>query len=178
MIVFRLSKGKFRSDLSGKGAELFGGRWNSKGVAMLYTSESRALAFAEVAIHLPITIVPKDYFLISINIPDSAKIYHLADADIPIDWRSNPHSYSTQKIGDLFIAESKFLVMRVPSSVVPGDFNFLINPNHTQFKGIEIVNMEPFEFDSRFIPITPPPARPQSSSTYPLSQSPRLYQIQ
>jgi RES domain-containing protein len=151
MIVYRLSKEKFNLDLSGKGAELYGGRWNSKGVAMLYTSQSRALAFAEVAIHIPVGIVPKDYFLVSINIPDTASILKLSDTEMPADWRSNPHSNNTQKIGDQFITESKFLVLQVPSAIVPGDFNFLINPNHPQSKKVVIVNVEPFEFDSRFV---------------------------
>lgn len=151
MIVYRLAKGKYHSDLPGKGAELYGGRWNSKGVAMLYTSQSRALAFAEVAIHLPMGIVPKNYFLISINIPDTAGIIKLADAEMPPDWHSNPHSFSTQKIGDQFIAESRSLILQVPSAVVPGDFNFLINPAHPQIKEVTIDNIEPFEFDSRFI---------------------------
>ncbi len=151
MIVYRLSKGTYHLDLSGKGAELYGGRWNSKGVAMLYTSQSRALAFAEVAIHIPVGIVPKDYFLVSIKISDTASILKLANTDIPADWRSNPHSNSTQKIGDQFMAESKYLILQVPSAVVPGDFNFLINPNHSEVKDVMIDNVEPFEFDSRFV---------------------------
>ncbi|MBA2327981.1 MAG: RES family NAD+ phosphorylase, partial [Flavisolibacter sp.] len=129
MIVYRLSRGKYHLDLTGKGAELYGGRWNSKGVAMLYSSQSRALAFAEVAIHVPVGIVPKDYFLISIKTSDTASILKLAEKDMPADWRSNPHSNSTQNIGDQFIVESKYLIFQVPSAIVPGDFNFLINPN-------------------------------------------------
>jgi RES domain-containing protein len=151
MTVYRLSKGKYHSDLSGKGAELFGGRWNSKGVAMLYTSESRALAFAEVAMHIPLGIVPKDYFLIAISIPASAKVLQLTEQELPADWRSNPHSHSTQNIGDQFIAQARHLVLKVPSAVVPGDFNYLINPRHPQATGITIKSIEPFEFDSRFM---------------------------
>lgn len=151
MTVYRLTKGKHHQDLSGKGAELYGGRWNSKGVAMLYTSQSRALAFAEVAVHLPIGIVPKDYHLISIQIPDAVEMLQLTSTDMPSDWRSNPHSNSTQQIGDDFILAAKYLVLRVPSAVVPGDFNYLINPAHHQFKEIKIVDKEPFEFDSRFV---------------------------
>jgi RES domain-containing protein len=151
MIVYRLSRGKYRLDLSGKGAELYGGRWNSKGVAMLYTSQSRALAFAEVAIHMPVGIVPKDYFLISIKLPDTASILTLANTDMPADWRSNPHSNSTQTIGDQFIVESNYLILQVPSAVVPGDFNFLINPNHAEAGEVTIDKVEPFEFDSRFV---------------------------
>lgn len=151
MIVYRLSKGKYHLDLSGKGAELYGGRWNSKGVAMLYTSQSRALAFAEVAIHIPVGIVPKDYFLIAISVPDTADIFKLDDTAMPPDWRSNPHSNSTQKIGDQFIVDTKHLVLQVPSAIVPGDFNFLINPTHSQFKEVVVDKVEPFEFDSRFV---------------------------
>jgi RES domain-containing protein len=151
MIVYRLSRGKYHLDLTGKGAELYGGRWNSKGVAMLYTSQSRALAFAEVAIHIPVGIVPKDYFLISINTSDTASILKLAEKDMPADWRSNPHSNSTQNIGDQFIVESKYLIFQVPSAVVPGDFNFLINPNHSLIKEVTIKDVEPFEFDSRYV---------------------------
>ncbi|MCW3081522.1 RES family NAD+ phosphorylase [Segetibacter sp.] len=150
MIVYRLSKGKYHRDISGKGAEMYGGRWNSKGTALLYTSQSRALAFAEISMHIPLGIVPLDYFLISIQIPDTADILELAEADMPADWRSNPHSDSTQKIGDQFAAELKHLALRVPSAVVPGDWNYLINPSHPMTSEVTIVEVEPFQFDSRF----------------------------
>ena len=150
MIVYRLSKGKYYRDLSGKGAEMYGGRWNSKGTALLYTSESRALTFAEISMHIPLGIVPKDYFLITIQIPDAAKVLELAEADVPADWRANPHSDSTQKIGDKFAAELKYPILRVPSAVVPGDFNYLVNPAHPMMSQVTIVEVEPFEFDSRF----------------------------
>jgi len=150
MIVYRLSKGKYHRDLSGKGAEIHGGRWNSKGIALLYTSQSRALTFAEISMHIPLGIVPKDYFLITIEIPDTADILELTEADMPADWRSNPHSGSTQKIGDEFTTELKHLVLRVPSAVVPGDFNYLINPFHSMISEVTIADVEPFEFDSRF----------------------------
>jgi RES domain-containing protein len=150
MIVYRLSKGKYYRDLSGKGAEIYGGRWNSKGTALLYTSESRALTFAEISMHIPLGIVPKDYFLITIQIPDATDIHELAEADMPADWRSNPHSDSTQKIGDEFATQLKHLVLRVPSAVVLGDFNYLINPSHPMMSEVAIAHVDPFEFDSRF----------------------------
>jgi RES domain-containing protein len=150
MIVYRLSSGKYKTDLSGKGAEISGGRWNSKGVATLYTAQSRALAFSELAMHLPFGIMPKDYHLVSIQIPETIIIFELSIGDMPSDWRSNPHSDSTQKIGDQFITEAESLVLRVPSAVVPGDYNFLINPRHAQSAGIKVLDIEPFEFESRF----------------------------
>jgi RES domain-containing protein len=150
MIFYRLAKGKNRRDLSGKGAEIYGGRWNSKGTAILYTSQSRALAFAEVSMHIPLGIIPKDYFLVSIQIPDKASVLKLTEEDMPSDWRSNPHSHSTQKIGDEFVAAGKYLVLRVPSAVVPGEFNYLINPAHAMMREVKVDKAEPFEFDSRF----------------------------
>ena len=118
---------------------------------MLYTSQSRALAFAEVAVHIPLGIIPKDYFLIAIHLPDDARILKLAVDDLPAGWRSNPHASSTQKIGDQFIADAKAPILQVPSAVVPGDFNFLINPHHPQAAGAKVLGAEPFEFDSRFV---------------------------
>lgn len=149
MIVYRLAKRPFHLDLSGKGAELYGGRWNSKGTAMVYTSESRALSFAELSMHTSMGIVPKDYFLVSIRIPDDAAIRSLSLADCPPDWRLNPNSSSTQLIGDAFVRDAGHLALSVPSAVVPGDRNFLINPLHPLIQAVEIVDIEAFEFDSR-----------------------------
>jgi RES domain-containing protein len=148
MIVFRLSKTKYARDLSGKGAEIAGGRWNSKGIAAIYTSASRALCTTEIAVHTPLGNVPQDYQIISIKIPD-AGIYELPEASLPKEWKAFPHSMSTQKIGDRFVREGKFLVMRVPSAVVQGDFNYVINPVHRDLSKVKIVNVQPFSFDER-----------------------------
>jgi len=149
MIVFRLSKSKHSKDLSGKGAEKFGGRWNSKGVALLYTSDSRALCTAEIAVHTPLGNIPFDYEVILIKIPDNIIIPELEISELPEDWKSIPHSHSTQEIGDKFIDDGKFLAIKVPSAVVQGEFNYLINPDHTDFKSISIEKTEPFTFDAR-----------------------------
>lgn len=152
MIVFRLVLIKFSSDLTGKGAEKSGRRWNSKGVPMIYTSESRALCTAEVAVHLPLGNFPQGFEITSILIPDDIIITEILVNDLPTGWKTFPHIESTQKIGDQFIRQGKFLVIKVPSAVVPGDFNFLINPRHADFDRIEIVKKEPYEFDGRSIP--------------------------
>ena len=149
MIVFRLAKSKYSRDLSGKGAEKTGGRWNSKGVTMVYTSESRALCTAEIAVHIPLGIMPKDFELISVEIPDSIKIFELSVNDLPKDWNSIPHSGKTQKLGDKFIRENKHAVMKVPSAVVQGDFNYLINSDHEDAKNVKIIKLESFVFDQR-----------------------------
>jgi len=148
MIVYRLSKSKYSADLSGKGAEKAGGRWNSKGVGMVYTSASRALCTAEVAVHVPLGIVPADYELVTIDIPDDS-VTEAHIRDLPVDWQSFPHSNSTQKLGDRFVHEGKFLVLKVPSVVVQGEYNFLINPKHEEAAKVRVVNKEPFLFDKR-----------------------------
>jgi len=149
MIVYRISKSKYSNDLVGRGAEKTGGRWNSKGVAMVYTSESRALCTAEIAVHIPLGIMPKDFKLITVEIPDSIKIFELSVNDLPKDWNSIPHSGKTQELGDKFIRENKHVVMKVPSAVVQDDFNYLINSNHKDAKNVKIIKLESFVFDQR-----------------------------
>ncbi|RDV13978.1 RES domain-containing protein [Pontibacter diazotrophicus] len=149
MIVYRLSRGKFRNDLSGRGAELAGGRWNSKGIAILYTSESIALCTVEIAVHMPLGIVPADYYLVRIHIPDDAPIKELATEELPTDWKSFPHANSTQEIGDAFVLESEHLVLKVPSATVQGTYNYLVNPRHADFGKVATIEAVPFEFDKR-----------------------------
>ena len=149
MIVYRLSKKKYRADLSGKGAEIGGGRWNSIGNAILYTAENRALCTAEIAVHTPLGITPKDYFLISIEVPKNIKIKEIDKSKLPKKWKTFPHVPSTKKIGDEFVKQKEFLVLKVPSAVIQGEFNFLINSNHKDFKKVKIKSVEAFEFDKR-----------------------------
>ena len=149
MIVYRLSRKKYAKELSGKGAALSGNRWNSKGVEIIYTSDSRALAMAEVAVHLTLATIPKDFVLLEISIPDTIEILELENKRLPKHWNSFPHHPETQILGDNFIREQKYAVMNVPSAVVQGDFNFLINPHHPKFGDIKILAEFPFLFDQR-----------------------------
>lgn len=149
MIVFRLSKSKYSKDLSGSGAEKTGGPWNSKGQALIYTSGSRALCVTEIAVHTPLGIIPRDYELIGIEVPDSSIISEIRISYLPPDWKSFPHPSSTQIFGNDFIASSKYLVLKVPSAVVQGDFNYLLNPKHPDCSKVKIISTEPFTFDER-----------------------------
>jgi RES domain-containing protein len=149
MRVFRLIRKKYGIELSGKGAALCGNRWNSKGTELIYCADSRALAMAEVAVHLSLSILPKDYVMVEIDIPSYTSIATLSKENLPTNWSSFPHLLDTQKIGDAFVAERKDCILKVPSAVVPGDFNFLINPYHSDFSAIRIVGQEDFPFDSR-----------------------------
>jgi RES domain-containing protein len=147
MIVYSLSKQAYINDLTGRGAELHGGRWNSKGTAVVYTSSSRALAVLEIAVHTPFGFMPADYFMVTISLPDDLEISE--PKQLPPGWQSNPLIKATQIIGDDFKKANKYLALKVPSVTVAGDFNYLLNPQHPDFKSVEIITAERFEFDSR-----------------------------
>jgi RES domain-containing protein len=149
MRVFRLSKLKYAQELNGNGAAKFGNRWNSKGVEIIYTAESRALAMAEVVVHVSLANLPKDFVMIEIEMPDSLNFDILKLKKLGEDWNSHPHSSRTQKLGGDFIDSKAFCVYKAPSAVVKGDSNYLINPHHKDAKRIKIKSITPFPFDKR-----------------------------
>lgn len=149
MTVYRLCKQAYMNDLSGQGAEINGGRWNNKGLPALYTSASRALAVLEVAVHVPFGIMPVNYYIIVIEVPEQAGVTEIKISDLPANWNRNPIVKATQYMGDDFLKSHSNLTLQVPSATVPGDSNFIINPLHPNFKMLKIITVEPFEFDSR-----------------------------
>lgn len=149
MEVFRLSRDKFTLALSGKGAAIKGARWNSIGVELIYTAANRSLAMAEVAVHFTLSTLPDDYVMMTIFIPDTIAIMQINESDLPTDWNMFPHLVSTQQFGDKFAAENKYCVLKIPSAVTAGDYNFLVNPNHIQFTKIKVIESQKFPFDKR-----------------------------
>lgn len=149
MEAYRLSREKFASTLSGKGAALKGARWNSIGVELIYTAANRSLAMAETAVHFTLATLPDDYMMITIFIPDDISMQKLTIADLPANWNTFPHNANTQITGDRFVTENKFCVLQIPSAVTRVDYNLLINPNHPDFKRIKITATEKFPFDKR-----------------------------
>ena len=148
MMVYRLSRKQYSNDLSGKGAEISGGRWNNKGVFALYTASSRALAVLEVAVHVPYGIMPIDYWMITIEIPEE-HILRLSIADLPKNWNQNPTIPATRDFGDRLLNKNEYLSLQMPSASVAGDYNYIVNPLHPEFSRVKILFTEPFEFDSR-----------------------------
>jgi RES domain-containing protein len=149
MEVFRLSREKFAEPLSGKGAAVKGARWNSIGIELIYTASNRSLAMAEVAVHLTIATVPSDYVMTTIYIPDDTSLQKLNVTDLPLYWNEFPHHTSCQSVGDKFIGDNQYCVLQIPSAVTKGDYNFLINPYHSDFKRVKIIAKEKFPFDKR-----------------------------
>ncbi len=149
MKVYRLSRKKYSAELSGKGAAMVGGRWNSRGTEIIYTAQSRALAMAEVAVHLSIATLPSDFVMVEIEIPPATAVLEVETKDLPKNWNAFPYHPKTQDFGDIFVPEKKACVLKVPSAVVKEDFNYLINPGHPEFKEIKILRISNFPFDNR-----------------------------
>lgn len=154
MHVFRLQKAKFSSAeniLSGYGAELFGGRWNSVGNALVYTSATPELALLETLVHLEEFYFDElpAHVLATIEVPESA-IIRVEVEELPNGWNSIYTSPTTQQFTNDWFKQQSSLVMAIPSVIVPISFNYLINPNHPRMQEIKVVESIPFSFDSRF----------------------------
>lgn len=151
MNAFRISKTQFANDLSGKGAEIWGGRWNSIGIPLLYTSCYRSLCALEHLVHLPIDTFLDDYSLITLEFPDPSAIREITLAELPDGWKNNPFLSVTQEIGNQFYKEGQYLALKVPSVIIPAEFNLLFSPRHHDFNLVKIISNEPFAYDERLV---------------------------
>ena len=149
MEVFRLARKKYPIELSGKGASISGARWNSKGTEIIYCAQNRALAMAEVLVHLSLASLPSDFVMLTIHIPDAILLEILNVKILKTDWNVFPATFETPLLGDDFIRRNEACVFKVPSAVVKGDFNLLINPYHADFHKIRITEKNDFPFDKR-----------------------------
>jgi RES domain-containing protein len=148
--AWRIVKGNHvDSAFDGEGARIAGGRWNKIGVPMIYTADSLALAILEITVHLSQEdLLYKNYYRISAQF-DSSMVTSLDPAELPDDWDSLPPSESTQNIGTQWALSQKSVILKVPSTVVREEFNYLINPVHPKFEKILIGNPQPIDFDPR-----------------------------
>ncbi|HSC53941.1 MAG TPA: RES family NAD+ phosphorylase [Phnomibacter sp.] len=149
MTVYRIAACKYINDLSGEGAFRYGARWNSPGTRMLYTAESSALAMLEALAHVTMLPLKQDYCMVRLSIPDSVEILDMGV--LPHNWNALPAPDSLRSIGTRFIAEGKALALKVPSVLVPDNFNFLINPTFPLFASIKVVAITNISFDQRLI---------------------------
>lgn len=152
MRVWRLTHHKWaRSAFDGQGAYLFGGRWNPKGVRCVYASSSSALAVLEVLVHMDKRHLGATHVMISTEIPDDLAIEEVGSATLPPDWRKYPAPLSLHRIGRQWAQASSAVALRVPSVLVPGEHNILLNPEHPDFSNLQIGTPEPYVFDSRLL---------------------------
>lgn len=146
--VYRLTTAQYANHLTGEGAKIYGGRWNPVGVAALYTSEFISLAILEILIRAKRAVSPEKYTLLSIQLPPEA-ITSVSYQSLKTNWED--HIEYTQWIGESYLKENKFLVLKVPSVIVPQEHNFLINPLHPGFKKVKIIGSELLNLDKRLL---------------------------
>ena len=147
--AWRIFKKKHRRlAFSGEGARRFGGRCNSKGVAVVYTSESPALAALEMLVHLQSQEILRAYLLASISF-DEARMEEVSLRRLPRNWRRDPAPAALQAIGDTWIARGSSAVLHVPSVIIDGQWNYLLNPNHADFGKCRFGKPTTFRFDRR-----------------------------
>lgn len=147
--AWRIIKAKHQcSAFDGEGARLYGGRWNTKGVPMVYVAESLALASLEIIIHLPADELLKKFVRIPVKF--SPKLVSEVDmVSLPDGWVSDPAPGFTKLVGNRWIKDQESVVLKVPSAIIPEEFNYLINPLHPDFKKISIGSPVAYFFDPR-----------------------------
>ena len=151
MRVYRIAKERYIHDLSGEGARTYGGRWNKKGTSVLYTAENRSLATVEYLVHLPIALIPTDTYIAELTIPDEIRYKQIEIEVLPQHWAAYPAPLVLAEIGEDWIEKNETLMLRVPSSVVKGEWNILINPKHRSFSEIRLTGAEPYNFNERLL---------------------------
>jgi RES domain-containing protein len=150
LIVWRLTTARFaRSAFSGEGARLYGGRWNRKGVPLVYTAASQSLAMVEMLVQdEPLRA---RYVMIQARIPKAVAIEHVRTEDLPSDWRDIAGGETLRAIGTAWARNRTSAVLAVPSAVIPAETNYLLNPLHADFRRINIGAPVRFETDFRLI---------------------------
>jgi RES domain-containing protein len=146
-----IRKKRIPDAFTGEGARIGGGRWNHVGTPVVYVSETLSLAALELFIHFTRKDIKlsKSLVAIPVDIPKSLKIVVVSDKDLHTDWRISPPSNSTKDIGTDWARKGVSSVLRVPSALIPTEYNLVLNPRHADFMKIKIGKPQPFSLDER-----------------------------
>ena len=152
MIVWRIARAA-RGALDGRGARLNGGRWNSEGKAVVYSSATLSLAALEYLVHVEPLLAPSDLLAIEIELPEGAGVgARVEPTQFPTgDWRAYPAPEWQSELGDMWIEDGTFLWLAVPSAVVPQEYNVLVNPLHARMADVRVASTRAFSFDKRLL---------------------------
>jgi RES domain-containing protein len=152
MRVWRICKAEHAAAaFTGEGALLYPGRWHHAGTPVVYCSESRALAALEQLVHLHRNRLPPHFVCFPVEIPDDLEISVVRVQDLPPDWRAHPRPTELRDIGTHWAETGATVVLQVPSAIVPGERNLLLNPRHSDFRRLVLGDSEPFELDERLV---------------------------
>ena len=147
--AWRITKAKHAAAaFSGGGAKAYGGRWNSFATAMVYTASSTSLAILEMLVHLQTRDIMRKYVVVEVTFDDSL-MKTINPASLPRPWRRSPSPASVRQVGDDWVASAGSAVLQLPSSIVPAEWNYLLNPAHADFAKITIGAKQPIKFDPR-----------------------------
>jgi RES domain-containing protein len=145
MLVYTIIHKKYSQTLFASGLP---GRWNSKGNKVLYCAESISLAFLENMIRRKGVGFNHDFKIVFIEAPSNTKITFINNEDLDKDWRNSDNYSKCQIVGDKWYSENKYLLLKVPSAVLPEAFNYVINAEHQDYKKVkllEVTNLIPDE---------------------------------
>jgi RES domain-containing protein len=148
MKVYRITLAKWAGSLEGSGRAA---RWNSNGFYVVYTASSRALACLENIVHRHSIGRNEAFKIASIDIPERLTIADIDLAALPPNWTDYIQYPACQVLGNQWLESNKTPVLRVPSALIPEEFNYLINLRHPDTKDIKIPLVEPFSFDERLM---------------------------
>ena len=148
MLIYRVCLTRYAKDLSGEGARINGGRWNKVGTRCVYASGSRALAVLEYAVNVSLNDMPFELSIVTINVPDEGHL-ELSTNDLPDGWHRQEVTGEAQNFGNSLLEKAEHIILKMPSAVIPQEYNYLINPQHPDFRKIKIVDVASFSFDKR-----------------------------
>ena len=146
--IVRASRAK--TAFTGEGPWEYGGRWNSQGVRIVYVSEHQSTAALEIFVHRVPFVIEEKYKAFRVEWPESIMEF-LSATQLPGNWRISPRPAATIEIGDRWVKERRSAILAVPSAISPDDWNFLLNPEHADFKRIRIALPIDYEFDPRLV---------------------------
>lgn len=144
-----LRKAFARASFDGEGAYLYGGRWSSTGTRLAYSSEHQSLAMLEYFVHLDADESPPDLVLATAEIPDDLPKKRVRAEEFPSDWRRFPAPAELARWGDEFVQRGECAALIVPSALAPHENNWLLNPQHPEFRKIVVSAVEPLNYDPR-----------------------------
>jgi RES domain-containing protein len=148
VVVWRLCKRRHTA-FDGEGARRAGGRWNPRGSAVVYASETLSLAALEMLVHCDPALLPDDLVAIPADVPEAVRVRRVEERDLPRGWRGQPTPRALQTIGADWLEKRETAVLSVPSALVPRERNVLLNPAHPDFRRIRVGPAEPFSLDPR-----------------------------
>ena len=148
--VYRICKTRYAATaFDGEGAFRFGGRWNSRGTRIIYTAGSMALAALEMLVHLDDDEMLLAYSYVGANVPAELILSVQAFSPLPKNWSASPSPPALQRIGDEWVQTQASAVLEVPTSILPIEHNYLLNPAHPDFSKIVLKKPQRFVFDQR-----------------------------